>query len=868
MSSRRIDPPTWPLKLMRFFVKKEYLEEIEGDMEELFRDHLKEYSVAKAKRMYALDMLTLLRPVLLKNLAARFHTNHPAMFKNYFKISTRNVLKNPVNSFINIFGLSAAIGMCVFAYAFAQWTFATDQFHEHKHSVYLVTFMADRAGSMQQHGKTPRPIGEMLREDFPAIKKVCVVEDRNAIIKHNDNVFHERVRLTDPEFLEMLTFPMKWGTAGSLKDMNSIILSEEMSIKYFGEENSLGRTIQVIFGKGIHKDFKITGVAKKFPASRTISFNFLINLENLKTADPSYNWYDWKGLVNATLIQIDDPMKATWIEKGLEKYRGLQNKVVDEDWAISSFKLEPLATLHKSSEYMDDDISRSSRTNYISILFMVTIALFMLALACMNYINIAIATAAKRLKEIGIRKSIGATRKTVIIQFLSENLVITFAALIFGLILGLTFFIPGFELLWNFSMDFKLTSPSLLLFLSTILLITGILSGIYPAFYISRFQVVNILKGSVKFGQRNPLTKTFLAFQLIMSCIFITCSVLFSQNNTYLNNRPWGYNESQTLYASLPDEHAFEKLSAMMAQHPDVLSVSGSRHHIGKTHAKIVIHFPNRKYEVDQLSVDAKYFETMGVEIIQGRNFNDGDKSDRQAIVVNNAFVAAMNWTTPIGQQLRIDSTQYEIIGVVKDFHSYSFGEEIRPTLFSVADKADYRYLSLRVSDGSQQKTYQALQSNWTKLFPETPFDGGHQENVWGFYYEQLKIYDLVWKVVAVIAVVLATLGLYGLVRLNVEGRTKEFSIRKVLGAGATNIASSVIGQYVLLFTATILIGAPLGYLVGKKIIEFAYTYHKPTTLSAVFIALIIILVVLLGTISTQIRRVVKSNPVDGLKAE
>jgi putative ABC transport system permease protein len=863
-----IDPPRWPVKLLRFFLKKEYLEEIEGDMEEVFRENAEQYSIRKARRIYAFEIFSLLRPVLLKNLSSISHFNQHAMFKNYFKISFRNLLKNPVNSFINIFGLAAAIGFCVFSYAFSQWTFNTDQFHEHKNETFLITYTANKNGTIQEYGKTPAPLGELLRQDFAQSGKVCMVKDRAVVMKHQDHVYHERVRLTDPEFLEMLTFPLKWGTPESLTDINSIILSEAMSEKYFGDENPIGRSITMIYDQNKSKEFKITGVAKEFPRSRTISFSFLINFQNAKIFDPGFNPHDWKTLVDATFIFLNDPAAVQSVKASMDKYRQLQNQTVEEQWAISSFGFEALATLHKASERIIDDISRSSRTNYVSIIFMVGISILLLILACVNYINIAIATAAKRLKELGVRKSIGASRGALIVQFLSENVVITFFALLVGLILGYTFFIPGFEFLWSFDMDFSLTDFSLWFFLLGILLITSILSGLYPSLYISRFQVVGILKGSVKFGQKNPLTKGFLSLQLILSCVFITCSVLFTQNSIYLSKRPWGYNNRQALYTKVPDVSAYEKLSALMLQHPDVLSISGSQHHVGKSHVTTVVEFPDRKLEVDQLAVDANYFETLELNVKEGRTFVESEQGDKNALIVNEAMVSNMGWTNAIGEQLRIDTVEYEVVGVVSDFHNYSFDEKIKPTIFSNAAKENYRFLSLKVKKGTTLKAQQMMQANWAKLFPETPYEGAYQEDVWGAYYEQLDIYSIVWKVIAGIAVSLATLGLYGLVRLNIEGRTKEFSIRKVLGAGLKNIARTITSQYTILFATTIIIGAPLGYTLGKWIIEMSFPYHAPIDLSAVAIAVVIILTVLMGTISTQILKVQKANPVDGLKVE
>lgn len=863
-----ISPPKWPLEFLRFFVKEKYLEEIEGDMEEIFFENVERLSLKNARRIYTIEMVRLIRPILLKNLKPTSTLNQYPMFKNYFKTSFRGLMKTPLNSFINIFGLSMAIGFCLFAYSFAQWTYRTDQFHKNKNEVYLATFMADRDGVMQQHGRTPRPLGEMLREDFANIKKVCRVEDRSVVLKYKDNVFHERVRFTDPEFLEMLTFPLKWGTTSSLADINSIILSEEMSNKYFGEENPIGHDILMKFDDKRSKAFKITGVAEAFPKAHTIDFDFLVNFENFRASDPGYDFTDWSKFVNATLIQVDNPSDVKGIEEGMDKYRILQNEEAQEDWAISSFTLEPLATLHERSEEIKDDISWSTRDNAETIIYLSIIGVLLLALACFNYINIAIVSAAKRLKEIGVRKTIGATRRIVIVQFLMENIVITFFALIVGLVLGVTIFIPGFEKMWLFSMGFKLTDATLWVYLTSILLLTGIAAGIYPAFYISKFQVVKIIKGSVQFGQKNPLTKLFLGFQLIIACILITSAVMFTQNTAYLSERSWGYNQEAVLYVSVPDHASFEQLNAVMAQDPNVLFTSGSSHHLGRDYTTTVVHMPDRQYEVDQLSVDANYFETMGLHLQQGRVFKDNYASDNQAVVVNELFVKTIASSKPIEQLLKIDSIQYVIVGVVSDFHNRSFSNKVRPTIFKVSNREEYRYLSMKVRSGSEQRTYKALQTQWAKLFPETPFQGGFQEDVWGNYFVGLGIHATFWKVIAFIAVLLASLGLYGLVRINLAGRVKEFSIRKILGAGIENIAAIIMQQYALLFAIALIVGAPLSFILIKLLIVTAYEYHMPISYSGVTIAVTILIFTVLTTISIQIRKVSRSNPVNGLNVE
>ncbi len=866
-------PPKVLEKLLSRLCKGELLEEILGDLEE-YHYELLEQPKWKRRLFYWFQVVNFLRPFALRGITAPHYFNHTIMFRNYIKVSLRGLMKNPVNSFINVFGLAVAIGICIFTYAFARWTYNTDQFHQHKEEVYLVTFSAKRDGTLQQFGQTPRPLGAMLREDFAQVKKICRVEDANVIVKAGANVFHEKVRYADPEFLEMLTFPLKRGNPASLHDPSSIILSADMAVKYFGDVDPIGEEMLLKFSENSGRTFKVTGVAEKFPEAHTIDFHFLINFENLYTSSvpsvPGYDIHDWGRFVNATLIQVEKPADLHVIEQGMGKYRDLQNKAAEEDWAVFSYGFEQLASLHRKSSAIRDDISYSSDAKYDSIIFLSIITVFLLVLACFNYINIAIVSAAKRLKEIGVRKTIGASRSVVIVQFLTENVVITFFALVIGVVLGTFVFVPWLENLNSFDMGFTLLDQRLWIYLPAVLLITGIASGIYPSIYISSFPVVGILKGSVRFGKKNPLTKVLLGVQLVLACVLITAGVLFNQNTTYMAERSWGYNQKQALYVAVPHQAAFEKMKARMVESPDIISVSGAEHHLGKNHTTTVAHQPDRQVEVDQLSVDAGYFETMGLQFIAGQSFREHYEADKKTIVVNEALAKSigLDAATAIGQLFRIDSTQHEVVGVVKDFHSYSFFKKVKPAIFRVANEAAYRYLTLKVQPGKEYEANKAVQAEWASLFPEIPFDGGFQEDVWGNYFEELEVHASVWRGFAILAVVLASLGLYGLVTLNVAGRVKEFSIRKILGAGLPGIAGNITRQYVVLFAVALLVGAPTSYMLNKALLDWIYWYHVPVTYGGVFVAVAILVLVLLLTVAIQVRRVARENPVGGLRVE
>lgn len=787
------------------------------------------------------------------------------LLKNYFKTSFRSLLKHPLNSFINIFGLSVAIGICLVVYAFVERDLSIDQFHKNKNSVYLVTFFTDQNGNLEQYGTTPTPLGKMLKEDFSQIKKICRVKDNNVVLKYENKVFHEKVRYVDPEFLQMFTFPLKWGLSNSLADMNSIVLSEIMSIKYFGEENPLGESILMKFDGNRSKTFTVTGVAEAIPKSHAIEFDFLIKIENLKISNPEYDFSDWRGFVDATLIQVDAPSDVEMIENEMGEYITLQNKV-QKNKTISSFSFEPLATLHAKSRHIKNDISFGMREE--GWIFLSILAVFILALACFNYINIAIVSASKRLKEIGIRKVIGANKKLIIIQFLIENIFITFFTLILGIILSINVFIPWFNDLFGESFELSLIDKNLWVFLISILLFTGIASGLYPALYISKFEVIKIFKGSVQFGKKNMLTKVLLCGQLILACITISSGIYLTQNNIYQASRSWGYNPSQVVYAEVPDLASYNQLNESMDQNPNILSKSGSNHHLGMSISTSVVHLPNDQYDVNQLSVDANYFETMGFQLLEGRVFKDNYGSDKRNIVINNTLAKKTGLKEPIGQIFKIDSIRYEVIGVVKDFHLRDFDTKVLPTIFNVAHKEDYKYLSMKVRKGSEKETVDKLQSEWSVLFPESPFLGGHQEDIFNSYFDYLDSGAQFMRAFGFIGILLATLGLYGLVTLNVSGRIREFSIRKVLGAKLKNIALSIINQYLVLVVIAICTGAPLSYLFVQGILDTFFEYHMPMNYAGVVIASIILILVLLITLYTLIQKVSKSNPVEGLKIE
>lgn len=863
-----MNPSQLPERFTRFFqwfCKAELFDELQGDLEEAFQENIQIHGAAKARHIYRLEILKMLRPSVVG--FGHYHSkfNHLIMFKNYFKTSMRSMMKNPLSSFINIFGLSVAIGICLIVYAFIDQDISVDQFHKNKHQVHLVTAFADQDGEVLQHGQSPLPLANRLKAELPQVSKASRIEDVNTVVKLEDKVFHERIRLVDPSFLEMMTFPMQWGSPASLKDPNSIILSNDMAIKYFGDLNPVGKVLEVTFGNEQTKVFSITAVAEPFPQARAIDFDFLMNFENINRTDDGFIDDNWNQSIAATLVQINQPAHVDLVIDKLDNYRKIQNES-NPNKAIQSFSLVSIANLHMVSNDIQNGISYGVRKEGWVILSIM--AGFVLLLACMNYINIGIVSAAKRLKEIGVRKVIGANRSAVLFQLLAENLLLTSFAMLFGLFLAYSTFIPWFNSLFGRGLELTLTQSTLWIFLGSMLLITGFASGIYPALYISKFQVVGIFRGSVKLGKKSLMTKVFLTFQLILAFITMAGGVWFTQNNAYQTTRSWGYEAEQALYIDVPDRSAFEKMYASMKQNSDVISVTGSSQHMGHHIPQITITRPDRSFDVGHMQIGGNYVETMGLDLLAGRSFDDHRESDKQMILVNEEFAKNLLLEDPIGEVIKVDSARYEIMGVLKNFHNRDFDIKIQPIIFSLADKEDFRFLSVKVNDGKQPDVYQALRTEWIANLPNTPFRGGYQSGVFNGYFDYLDSSAEFMRALAFVSILLASLGLYGLITLNISGRIKEFSIRKVLGAQLSHVAKIISTQYLPLFAVSMLLGGPLAYWLIQTLFDTVFAYHMPMNYTGLIIASVFLLSVLAIVTWVQVRKLSKANAVQGLRTE
>lgn len=787
------------------------------------------------------------------------------MLKNYLKTSLRNILKNPLSAFINVFGLALAIGTCMVTYTYLSMEFGYETQHTKRERVFMLTSLVDRDGSAQLFGISPAPVGLKLQEDFPQIKNMTRMSSREVIVKKDAHVFRERVRLTDAAFVDMFDFDVVKGDLSKLSDRNNVVINTTTAKKYFADADPLGSTIQLIFNGGNKVPMNVVAVVDVSEMKTSYSFNFLANYNILEIAQEEFQPSDWSRNIGATFIELEDPTQIAEVTRTVNNYRELVNSAQPE-WQIQEFSFEPLATLYDRSNEIRWDVSRESdREGHV---VLTIIAAMMLALACLNYLNIAISSGTKRLKEIGVRKVIGANRAKLIVQFITENILLAGIALALGFCLGTFFFVPQLNILFGIDMSFEVFEMQFFVYIIGMLLLTAIASGAYPAIYISKFQAVSIFKGKLRFGQKNKLTKVFLTMQFALACITVVAGITFTLNNKWQNEKPWGYDQENTVMVEVPDWTSFEQLNAKLSSNPKVAQISGGRHHVGSAVSSSVVDLPDRKFEADRLDVAANYTQTLGLAIVQGSGFQENYESDKTKVLINETFARQLAWEDPLGKTFRFDSTTYEVKGILKDFHARGFWSDINPLFVRVAENENTRYMLIKSQPESVKAVLEEVQQTWAALYPEEPFEGDYQKELFAEFFRNAHGHKVIMTSVAIMALMLSCFGLYGLVALNVAGRRKEFSIRKVLGADLMALVKSVSAHFFLFLLIALLLGGPISFFLIKTLMDSIYSFHMPMSVVPVLIAIGFILFSVAVTISSQIHKVRRSNPTEGLRIE
>lgn len=794
------------------------------------------------------------------------------MLKNFFLLAFRNYMRNKSFVIINVLGLGISIACCIIAYLNLKFEADYNKMHVNHESIYKINVSRYIKDRLQNYCITPVSLAPAMSNEIAGVDRVVRYSTSYSPIRYETpkkeiKIFNERIAFADKDFLRMFTFPLKWGDPSAFEDEGKIILTEETSKKYFGDSNPIGESVSVFNDEGVAKVLVVGGVIKKMPMNNILYFDALSLYTNY-LKHYKVNELDWKNWAAATFIQVSNPAKVKDIEASLARYKDIQNKS-KEDWKIERYYIQSLKAFTKDSRnlwanWVGSDIHPAA------VITPAIMAVLILLLACFNFINTAIANSNKRLKEIGIRKVIGGHRRSIIIQFLGENLLICFIALLVSLIVG-KFLVDEWQKMWAYEMFSKhfLETLGVWVFLLGTLIFTAVLSALYPALYISSFNPIQVLKGSVRFSGNSLLSRTLLVLQFSISLIGLISSIVFTQNASFQNNFQYGYNKDEIIIVPAGSNANIELIKKSLENNPKVIQMASTSHHIVWGALTRTATYVDQKAEVRLFNLYSNYCSLMDLKFVKGRDFtSEFEASDlNRSAIVNESLVKEYGWDDPIGKTIKIDTLQLTVVGEVKDFYQ-NLWEPLMPMVFRTVTKDQLGTLVVKGDKKDLMALNDQIKKEWEKLIPNAPYPGMLQTQS---YEESTSVNKNILKIfnfLTVVGLFLSIVALYTLISLNILKRTKEVGIRKALGAPSFSINNMIGKPFFIMLAIASIIGGAGGYYMSIMLLDSIWKIHIIVNTISIILPVLIMLMLSYLTLSSKVYYTLSKNPINSLRYE
>ncbi len=802
------------------------------------------------------------------------------MIKNYFKTAWRSLRQNKLLSFVNIAGLSIGLTcvMLILLFVKDEWSF--DKFHKNGNNIYrLVQTTTDTSGRERKSGNTGMPHGPVFAAEVPEIENFCRIKGWDMTTKKGTEGILSTVLFADPSVFKIFTLDvLKGNEQEMLKGRNSVVMTQKAAEKYFGSENPLGKTVEIEVDETF-EPFMVTGVVKTMPLNSSIQFDMLIPFErqnpgNVSAAEMNSQSNNWHNLYLNTFFLLH---KGTDIKKTEQKLWSVFLKHNAEDWAKSKarggtaalqYTLQPFFSIHLDKDfYASNGLSNWSDAKYSYILS--GLAVLILIIACINFINIALARSLQRSKEIGVRKVTGSSKWQVMLQFLSESFMVTLISFIAALLL-VQLLIPVFNNISgkHFSFVYIIQPVTVSIFIALILVVS-FLAGFYPAFIASRFQPVQTLYSRFKLSGKNSIGKSLVVLQFVIAVALIISTILFNRQFNYISHANLGYNPKDMIHLQFPWDKPAElrRFKNELEQNPAIQSVGTKSGNWNKT----VFEINGKRTDWTYYEhIDDNYLQVLQIPLAKGRYLSYANPSDTISnCLVNEAFAETYLDKTkdPVGQLINAGSDAMSVAGVVKNYHSANFKEKIQPIYFSLDKTGDLLNTYIKYMPGKKLAAAEAVIKAYKTILPYSSLEYFNMEDWLMQKYEE----DAQWKKVvsfcALIAVLISALGLFALTALSVQQRVKEIGIRKVLGATVAHIAIIVSKDFLKLVAIALLIASPIAWwAMDKWLQDFAYRINISGWVF-VFAGCVALLIAML-TISYHSIKAALMNPVKSLKSE
>ena len=788
------------------------------------------------------------------------------MLKNYLTIALRNIQKHKGYSLINIAGLAIGITVCLFILFWVKDELSCDRFHANLDQLYRVTEdQVHSDGSVFKVAVTPEPLGSALKDDYAEVVEFARFRhlSSNLVIAGGKKYYEEGIAFADPPFLKMFSFPFLSGDSDSvLSNEGNVVITKSIAQKYFGRENPIGKTIQL----GTVFDFIVAGVMEDIPANSHLQFKILGNF-NVVIKKIGYGTGWWNNNFY-TYIQLSENADVELLRTKIGPYL---KKIAPA--ARTIIRIQALKDVHLRSDYAIDLYGATQNKSQYVYIFTV-VAFIILLLACINFMNLATARAGLRGKEVGLRKVVGASQAELIRQFFGESLLFAFIACLIstGMVLLL---LPLFNRLTEKAIEPGfLLEPTVLLFLAGIALFTGILSGVYPAIFLSSFQPVSIFRGDSATGsQRTLFRKALVVLQFTLSIVFITGTLIVGDQLRFIRSQNLGFDQEAVIHfrmrGNLPRSYSTFK--------NDLLQTTGIRQvSTASDLPTYTVHStsafswegmdPDDNILVHQYAVGPDFIQTLGMELSAGRNFDRDLTNPNSAFIVNETAARMMGYDDPVGKNIRLWNINAPIIGVVKDFHFKSMHTKIEPLTLRI-DPQRFSYIYIKMDTKNIRPLLAEIEGLHNKHNPQYPFEFRFLDESLDLLYRTDKRIGILFNIFTALAIFISCLGLLGLSSFLIERRTKEIGIRKILGADLRKILLLLSRDFLKLVVVANIIAVPIAYYAMNRWLQ-NFAYRTDISVGIFMLSTAMALGLALLTISFHSIRAALANPADSLRCQ
>jgi len=798
------------------------------------------------------------------------------MLKNYLKISLRNIFKSKIFSFINITGLAIGMAGTLLILMYVLNELSYENFHQNRDRIYRIAVDFGQGESKMHLAGAMEALGPAIAEKLPEVENAVRFKRRtHAVLEYENKEFQEpEIFFTDPCVFDVFSFTLRKGLKDDvLQKPYDVVITEQIAQKYFGNADPVGKTL--LYNKKY--PLKISGIIKNIPANTHLRCEFLVSYKTVESIEGKneYPWTSAGGVYTYALLQPN-----TSLENFKESLNQLLTQNTNPNFAnIMTFRLQNVSDIYLDTSAIVD-IGAKGNMNFVIIFSL--IAIFVLLIACFNFINMSTAQSLKRLQEVGIRKVLGATRFQLFKQFLGESFIITIISIIIGFIF-FYYFYPKFNTFLENSISAgEQNYFYLLIMVPIIVLFVGAFSGIISALFLARFRSIDVtLKQQTPQSRSSRLRKGLVILQYALSVFLIIATLTVYQQINFMKNTDLGFNKKNTLliYHNTRTQTGRSNYTALKnrwQQDPRVLSVSGAYTVPGMRNkeTKIIKHFSNsgeQELTIRSIAVDYNYVKTMGLEIIKGRDFSGQFSSDQtQSIILNQAAVKKLNISDPLNKKIRIpiskEMREMKIIGVIRDFHVTTLEQEIEPIMLYI--NPDFFYtIAIHIAPENVQETIENLKTTWNSIMQDTPFEYKLLKNVYDELYVSEEKISQMLNIFAGLGIFIACLGLFGLVSFSIETRKKEIGIRKVLGASVSGVTLQLTKDFTLLVILSNIIAWPVTWFVMREWLN-NYAYRIDMNFLIFLGAGLLTFCIALATISYQSIKAATTNPVDSLRYE